>query len=1668
LHKYFKKIIKILAWIVGSVLLLLILLNVAIRIPAVQNFIVQKAVNILAKQTGATVRLDRIVIGFPKTIVIEGLYVEDMKKDTLAYLGQLKVNAGLWGLLKKKIHIQKISLSSTTLKLYRPPNDSAFNFSFIADSLSSSNTDTVANEKEAKPWNFALDNLRLENVRFAFLDSLSGMNLTTRIGKLAVDMDELRLDTVAFGVDDISLENTDANVAMYGHSAPSEEDTGGLLPDIDIGKIHLLDVNFVMNDEESRLKLEAITNKLDIAFNEFRLNKQKITLESLSYRNSKVHLQIFSPSVADSVQTTRKSADSALAIPWHFGVNDLNFENITFSMDNTAFADSLKGFNPNHINFNNLSMEANDLLYAGTDIKTVITGLSFEESHGFSMHKLEGSLALNDTSAIVKDLVIQTQGTEIKQSATFSFPGFDGIDKHPEAIITDLQTEISRLNPDDIAYFVPGLLDSLPVSLDSLSPFYLKTSISGNLNALDISTLSLKLLDSTSVSVKGSLSGLPETENLQVDFAEINLETSRSDLQKIRLDSLVPGSIRLPAKINLNASVKGNTGGFTADADLNTSFGKLIIKGSIDKLNASQPEYIATLSSQQFNTGWLLKDTSNFGILDFNLHVNGQGFDPMEMKTDADLNINSYTYQGYEYNDLSLNASADAGTFNLVADIRDEYIDLELNGTYVHDTLQPGLDLVFDLKGINLKELGLSAEDIRAKGKLVAHLKGNSTSNLNGKIETRDILIIKNNEIYPVDSLIFISINDSGMTDLSVQSDFLSASYKGTLEVDKLAYAVESHIDRYFDIVEDSLYTPANNNFSFKINIKSSALLTQVIVPGLEKLDPGTISGEFNDAENLFTFKANLPLIDYQGNQVKNLDVDINSNDNALSAGIDIEQVNIAGYFISGLHLGADISNDTLKGKFALQETDDQATYDIPFQLRKKDSLYLLSFPHKNIVLNAKTWHFTNNDEIRLSDLASGNYEMKLTSKDEMMRFLGKGNSFIAELSNFKMSNVGNLFKNSSGDTLMQGIADGKFVIKKMRSFDSIAADFTIRNMKILENPLGKFEIELNKNNPSFLKGKLQVSEANDLVFDLNRIPLDSSQTLDMKLHFNRFQLKTLSGFMPGKSDSLFGWLGGEIDIHNSFQNPDIKGELTFNKVSTQLKTFGTFININGQKIKFDKDDIVFSKFTIMDEHEGKLMLDGRINSDNLKNINLDLQMNATHFRAIDKPVEGHEAYHGLLVFSTSTKVKGSLDDLKVQAGLTINDATDFTMRLISTGPESASYKGVIEFVDKDRKLNPILIDSMSQELSFNRQGINISANIEIEKKALLAMVVDERAGDQLWVRGSANLTFTLDETGIPSLTGRYNLNDGGYKITLFGVAQREFHLQDGSYIIWTGDPMEARINIDATYQLETSPYNLIIDQTNNVSRTDMKQYNQKLPFTVVLIIRGEINAPEINFNIVLPPDKRAIYNGVVQSKLNELKAPGNESSLNKQVLSLLAFKRFMPENPLEMGGSSGLEATARSSVSRLLSSQLNNFSEKYIKGVSVNFDVQSYEQYSESGGVDQRTELGIGLSKSFFNNRLDVNVGSNVELESEKYRKQNSFNNIADDTEVVYKLTENGVYRLKAFRKYEYEQFEGDITQSGLSFIFNKDFNYLRNIFLNADSTSQSKDKGKDNGEKK
>ena len=224
-----------------------------------------------------------------------------------------------------------------------------------------------------------------------------------------------------------------------------------------------------------------------------------------------------------------------------------------------------------------------------------------------------------------------------------------------------------------------------------------------------------------------------------------------------------------------------------------------------------------------------------------------------------------------------------------------------------------------------------------------------------------------------------------------------------------------------------------------------------------------------------------------------------------------------------------------------------------------------------------------------------------------------------------------------------------------------------------------------------------------------------------------------------------------------------------------------------------------------------------------------------------------------------------------------------------------------------------------------------------------------------------------------------------------------------------------------------------------------------QLPFLVNLNLKGDMLKPDVSFSLDMPANQKGALGGTVYAKLNQLNQ--SEADLNKQVFALLILNRFIADDPLQSSQGSDAESIARNSVSELLSQQLNRLAGNYAKGFQVNVNLQSYEDYS-TGQAQGRTQLGIGISKNLFNDRLNVQVGTNVDLEGQK-ADQNSISSIVGDLSAEYKLVPQGTYRLRFYRQSEYDILEGQIVETGFGFVFTKDYDVTRELFKNSDKKS-------------
>ncbi len=123
-----------------------------------------------------------------------------------------------------------------------------------------------------------------------------------------------------------------------------------------------------------------------------------------------------------------------------------------------------------------------------------------------------------------------------------------------------------------------------------------------------------------------------------------------------------------------------------------------------------------------------------------------------------------------------------------------------------------------------------------------------------------------------------------------------------------------------------------------------------------------------------------------------------------------------------------------------------------------------------------------------------------------------------------------------------------------------------------------------------------------------------------------------------------------------------------------------------------------------------------------------------------------------------------------------------------------------------------------------------ISLDIDVDDKSQFTVVIDELNGDNIKLKGNAKLNTGIAPNGQLYLIGAYDLTQGSYDLTL-QILKRQFEIQKGSSLIWTGDPMKADLNITAVYPVMVDPGSI----DNNYKG------DRKIPIEVQIIITGNL-----------------------------------------------------------------------------------------------------------------------------------------------------------------------------------------------------------------------------------
>ncbi|WP_432713583.1 translocation/assembly module TamB domain-containing protein, partial [Pedobacter sp.] len=1576
MNKYIRKSLKVILWVISIIILLVVMAALSLNIPAVQNFVKNKAVNYLKDKTHTEVRLESIKIAFPKDVVLNNFYIEDLKKDTLLYAHKLAVDISLFKLLSNKVEINNIELEKVRANVTRIDPDTTFNFSFLVDAFMSE--EKKPEEKVAadttSTLKFSLDKISLKDIGIVYHDDVAGNDMRLRLGDFNAKIKDFDLDKQHYVITDLNLINTAVSYlqqkpltqlqAQLEKSVDTTQTETGKLPLVEIQNFAFNNVQVNFNDRLSQTDARVDLNKIaltklfiDLTNNNYKLadanlnntkikftsaansTKADLDLREFSFTQLQADLKNGKYSVGDAVlnksnvlfafkpapaQSTKTTDTVAKAAPLNLLLNSLSLADNVVQFDNLA-AKPVKGMDFNHLKFNTLGLTATGIAYSDTAIKVKVNSGKLKEKSGFTLTDLKGDVVYSDKLVKVNNLRIKTPNTSIENNTQLNYTSMDDLTKHPEKVKIFMEVKNTTIGLRDAAYFS----DAVPANYRN-EKIKVNAVAQGYMNNLVIPKLQVTGLKNTHIDVSGTAKGLPDVDKTFLDLNIKRFSMTKADLLVVIPKNTLPSNITLPNAINANGKFKGSLTNFNTGFNINTDMGSAKLLASM-KGAKGRENYNANINLNNFNMGRLLQMDSVLGRLTLTAQVKGTGLDMKKANASLNAKVISAQYNKYTYKNLLLSGSYAAQQLNVKSSMADTNANFNLKAFVNMAGKYPAVKGDIDLKQVDLQKLNFSPTEFKLAGRINADIASADADYLNGDVQIHGLQIVKDAQRFNVDTIMLHAEASETKTLLTLRSEILRARVDGQYQLSNLAPAMINQINKYYQFGEVTKIP--DQRFRFFVNFYNPAFL-QNLIPELTTFAPSRMSGLLDTQKDSLVMNASFPRVVYGTYKVDSTRLTVNNDNQKLNYKLTVKNVQSPSISLFNSEISGDAINNVLGLNIFLRDSKRTDRYVLGGKFESIAKDFRFSFDPDKLLLNYEKWAVSPENYIQFGQSGILANQFNLSNNGQMLSVNSLENTPNAPLKvEFKDFRIETLTSIAEADSALAGGAiNGTVNVKDLAASPKFEANLTVDELRYQKDMLGTLRIAVNNNTADAFETNIALTGVHE--FRANGFYYAAPKSaLDLKVNIDKIDLSAVESLSMGQIREGSGTVTGEFNITGALAAPKVLGELKFNQAAFNVAYANSYFRMPNETITFNEKGVNFNNFTIIDSLNQKATINGGILTSNYQDFKFNLDLKTNNFRVLNSTATDNEMIYGTMFLTSTIKVRGDLNQPDVNMDIKVEDKTKFFFAMPPTDPSVISQEGIVQYIDAD--VAPYNgMKALSVEDSISKapvKGMNLSATINIDPKAELNVVVDPENGDALMVRGQATLTATMDPSGKVSLTGAYEVSDGSYNLSVGPMGKKQFKLVQGSEIIWTGEPMSANVDLTALYEVNAAPIDLLANQANAEGEGTRNTYKTKLPFQVYLSMTGELMKPIIKFRLDLPENERGAIDGQVYTKLLQINT--DEGELNKQVFSLLALNRFMADNPFQSlaGGGGGVSTLARSSVSKLLTEQLNNLASDLI-----------------------------------------------------------------------------------------------------------------------------------------
>ena len=1421
---------------------------------------------------------------------------------------------------------------------------------------------------------------------------------------------------------------------------------------INIGLLNRIIIDDVLlddQDEQEMLKVTRLSAKFDI----MPFFKGKISISSVQLFGFNINLQKKTPDSPPNFKFVLDAFASNDTVKKDNSL-DLRINSILIRRGRMAYhvlseEETPGKFNAKHVQLQNIIANISLKALSKDSINLGIKRLSLDEKvSGFSLKKMSLKLVANSRQTSIDNFAIELPETSLKlDTIHLIYDSLKAFDRFTEQVRFSFRTLPSQITLKDISPFLPALSHfKEPISLDM--------EVKGTVNQLTCSHLEITA-DNRQFRLKGdvALQDLSHPQDAYVfgTLSELTATTRGVGFLVRNLSHDYNGVPPVLERLG-NVSFRGEVSGYFTDivtyGQLHTDLGgvNMDLKLSSDK-SKGLFAYSGAVKTTDYKLGKLLAN-EQLGEITFNLDVHGRHVTDRLPVVELKGLIASVDYSRYRYENITLDGEYKQGGFNGKVALDDPNGSIYLNGDVNVSSRIPTFNFQAIINKLRPHDLNLTSKypDTEFSLKLRANFTGGSVDEMIGEINVDSLEFMSPEKQYFMNNMNIRASKQNNENQLRLTSEFLTASVEGKFQYHTLPASILNIMRKYVPslILPPKKPIETHNNFQFDIHIYNTDILSTIFDIPLTVYTHSTLKGYFNDPLQRLRVEGYFPRLQYKNNFIESGMILCENPSDHIRARVRLTNLKKKGAV--NLSLDAQAKDDNISttlnwGNSAAVTYSGQLAAVAKF-LRTEGEKPLLKamveVKPTDIILNDTLWQIHPSQVVVDSGKVDVN-NFYFSHQDRYVRINGRlsDNPQDSVKVDLKDINMGYVFDiaSISDDVNFEGDATGTAYASGVFKKPVMNTRLFIKNFSLNQGRLGDLNIYGEWDNEN--RGIRLDASIKDISTTPSRVtgiihPLKPESGLDLNIEANELNLKFLEHYMKSIANDIKGRATGKVHFYGKFKGLNLDGAV-MTDASMNFDILNTHFAIK-DTILLAPTGLTFNNIHIsdMEGHSGRM--NGYLHFQHFKNLNYRFEIQANNMLVMNTKESTDMPFYGTVYGTGNALLTGNaIQGLDVNVAMTTNRNSIFTY--INGSVASATSNQFIKFVDKTPRRtiqDSIQIISYYEQLQQKRQeaeeeqktDIRLNILVDATPDATMKIIMDPVAGDYISGKGTGNIRTEFYNKGDVKMFGSYQINQGVYKFSLQEVISKDFVIKNGSTITFNGAPLDANLDIQASYTVNSASLNDLIPEE---SSSIIQQPNVKV--NCIMNLSGILVRPTIKLGIELPNERDEVQT-LVRNYIS------TEEQMNMQILYLLGIGKFYTEDARNNQNSNVMSSV----LSSTLSGQLNNALSQVFE--TNNWNIGTNLSTGDKGWTDMEVE-GI-LSGQLLNNRLLINGNFG-------YRDNPMANtNFVGDFEAEWLINRSGDIRLKAYNETNDRYYtKTNLTTQGVGIMYKKDFNKWSDLFF-------------------